>query len=246
MNTEQDEKLLQQIQNGKAKMLPKAFFTAKSAVTVLEWVLLGGLAVFFISFAIFYIRSSEYAMLPAFGYWGNRALLSYFPWLTSGLALIMLLFLAYLVFQKNFASQKPALYTLLAVLLIIISGGFVLANTPLHQGLQNSAQKGRLPLMGRMYSGSGSVSGHNLFIGTVRNLRTGQFELIQEDNITRDVIFNNNTRWPHGNIKEGQAIAIMGSLQNGKIEAWGISPLEQIQAGFQQGGMRMRWQMMEQ
>ncbi len=246
MTAEQDQKLLQQIQNGKAKMLPKAFFTAKSAATFLEWALLGGLAIFFVSFAIFYIRSSGYAMLPAFGYWGNRALMAYFPWLTSGLALILLILLAYLVFQKNFASQKPALYTLLAILLIVISASFALANTPLHQGLQNSAQKGRLPLMGRMYSGTGFVRGHNLFIGTVKNLRTGQFELVQEDNTAWNVLFNNNTRWPHGNIQEGQVVAVMGALRNDNIEAWGINPYALAGTGFPRGGMRMRWQMMGQ
>lgn len=245
MNEQQkDKELLKKIHTGQTKMLPKSYFTLKMVLAILGFLAVLVMAVFFCSFAVFYLRTSGYTMLPRFGLLGFRDLFLYFPWPIVAVVLLFLLGLAYAVFKRTNAYKTPSVYSAVGVLVLVIVAGIAVANTSLNRQFSNSAKRGSLPVFGGMYMGYGMMRPHDMFIGSVNNLQAGHFELQTEDGQIILVNINQNTHFPSGNIKTGDAVMVMGTLQGSAITAYGVSPINSENSAYPQGMMRVRNQMM--
>jgi hypothetical protein len=237
--------LLDKIHTGQTKMLPKSYFILRMIFTALGLLSVLALAVFFCSFAVFYLRIGGYTMLPRFGLLGFKDLFLYFPWLITTVVILFLLALAYAIFKRTAAYKTPALYSALGILVLVIVAGIAVANTPLHMQLWNSARQGKLPVVGGIYMGYGMMRPHDMFVGTVKNLTGNNFVLQIDENQIFLVNYDQSARLPFGSINNGDAVMVMGSVQGGTITAYGISPLGNSgTSAYPQDMLQMHQQMM--
>lgn len=146
------ERVLEEIQEGKVKMRPKQYFVAHTALIFFTITFILLVSVYIASFAVFVLRNNGAWFIPAFGLEGAIDFFASVPW-------ILVLFLAAtvalleIVMRRNTISyRKPLLITLGSMFLVVSAVGVFVGHTSFHKNLLTRAEKGSaLPVMGPVY-----------------------------------------------------------------------------------------------
>lgn len=219
------DNILKSIEDGKITMKPKWYFVLR-AVLLISGIVLAVLALLYlVSFIIFILHQTGSWFVPEFGMNGITEFLVSFPWLIVLVAILFLVLLEILVRRYSFGYQKPLLYTTIGVLVLVTGGGFVVAATPLHRSLFDSAREEHLPLAGGLYKQFGTPHRDNVAIGSITEIEDETGYMIQDrrDQIF-EILFGNDTDFPDGNnFVVGDSIAVFGNrTDDNTIQAIGI------------------------
>lgn len=205
------ESVLAAVRDGKIVMRPRSHFLLLTALAVVGVLLLVLVLLFLASFTFFSVRHTGLAFLPAFGPSGWFLLLRSMPWLLIVLSLAFVGILEALVRHFAFAYKKPLLLSLLGILLLVLVGGGLLAQTSLHHRVYLSVRGGSVPVAGAVYRRFGAMHPQDVHIGTITDHVDGGFEM-QGDEGTTLVLVTQETRFPAGtDFEEGDRILVFGA-----------------------------------
>jgi len=161
------EKVLAAIEAGQVKMRPRWHFVLQAILMAMGGVLLLLTLVYLASFIIFSLRQTGVWFVPIFGSAGWREFLHSLPWILILLTGAFLAVLEILVRRYAFAYRQPLLVSALGILVVVLLGGLIVAQTPFHRRLFESARQGRLPVAGPFYRQFGMPRLDDVHRGTI-------------------------------------------------------------------------------
>jgi hypothetical protein len=229
------EQIIAAARSGKLKMRPKWHFVLRAILWSAGVAAVVLALLYFFSLLAFIARETGIWMAPIFGWRGILIFLTSLPWLLVLLVLVFIAVLEVLVRRYAFAYRLPLLYSALAVLLIVVVGGILLARTPLHEMLSHCPQNGRFagappqsdirpPCPAGIYRDLGPRRFENIHYGTIGSFDGKNFVLLnrQEEKLT--IIVTRKTRLPFGeDFTEGDKVVVVGDRQGDQVEAFGVS-----------------------
>lgn len=219
--------ILKKIEKGEAIMRPKSYFLMRAALLLASIVATAFILFFFISFILFILRQTGLLLVPVFGFQGVRILMASFPWILILLVLASIIFLELLIRKYAFAYRRPLLFSLIAIMLLTSVGGFIIAQTPIHDKFYKRAQDNHLPFAGPLYRGFGLEQLDTVHRGTIIAITDNGFQVENRRGEILTVIVSDQTRFPLGiDFEEGDSILVLGELHNGTIQAFGIRKVD--------------------
>lgn len=232
VNNQQEKKsirdaVLSKIKKGDVKMRPKTYFLLKTILIVAGVLVACSLIIFLISFISFHLLASGIWYLPSFGFRGFGIYLRLLPWFLIFISLALILVLEILSKRFSFVWRRPIFYSLLAIILIALIGGFIIDKTSFHSGLFLQARQGRLPLAGPVYRDFGMPRFKDVHRGVVEEVTENGFLLRKADDELLTVILTSGTRFPFGKeIKEGDSVVVMGEREDDTVQTFGIRKID--------------------
>ncbi len=158
------------IQSGRVRIKPRWHFVLHAALGAVGVAILLLAILYLASFIIFVLRATGVWFVPMFGWHGWYEFFRSAPWILIVLCIVFIVVLETVVRTYAFAYRAPLLYSAIAVILIVIAGGVLIAATPLHRGLFHHAEHNRLPFAGGMYRGFGLQRMSNVHVGTITQI----------------------------------------------------------------------------
>ena len=223
------DSILAAIDAGQVTMKPRWHFVAKAVLLVVGIVFTGLALLYLSSFIFFMLYQTGLWFVPDFGSRGLKDFLFDFPWLLVLLAGIMVVLLQILVKKYSFSYGRPLLYSVLAILLLVILGGFALSLTPVHRALFHQARNANLPLAGGFYMQYG-MPGLNskVFQGQITDLASDGIIILTPRNevltvtATPDTILRSKAGFD-----VGDKILVVGDKNGSLIWAYGIREFDE-------------------
>lgn len=229
------EDVLSVIEAGEAVMRPRWHFVLGNILTVLGIVFATVAAVYLMSFIAFTLRESGIIFTPAFGMRGMGTFLLTAPWVLITIAGLLLVVLEILVRRYSFSYRKPLLYTMLGIVLFSLAGSYAVAKVGIQERLQSAAERGELPLMGRMYARYERDSMERVHRGVIIEVTEAGFALKNR----REELFVNvsdATRFPGGReFSIGDHVVVLGERTGEVIEAVGVRKAPEGRGGMMRG-----------
>ncbi len=228
MNSEENnsikDNVLQAIDSGKVTMKPKWHFITH-AVLLITGIIFAMLSLLYlISFIIFTLHQTGLWFAPGFGLRGLRELLFDFPWLLVFVAIIFIALLQVLIKKYSFSYGKPLIYSIMIIVVIVATGGFILSMTSVHKNLFLQAQNNRLPFGGSMYMQYGHPPQHgNITAGEILEALQNGYSINTPQEEILSIIVTPTTKYPLGsNFIIGDKIVVIGERDGYIIQAYGI------------------------
>lgn len=152
MNNESIKHLIiEKIKEGEANMRPRWHFILRTVLGIIGIIILILTSIYLVSFVIFAISSSGILTVSSFGFRGLKLFVLSLPWFIILAVLVFMVLLEFLVKKYAFSYKKPLLFSLIAVLILVVVGNFVVFRIGLHEKFFNYANRDGLPIMGGMY-----------------------------------------------------------------------------------------------
>lgn len=217
------ETVLKRIQSGEVSMRPKWHFVLKGILLLSGVGLLLLSLIYLLSFTLFVLRESGVLFVPGFGLRGMFALVFSSPWLLIVLALVFIIALEILVRRYSFAYKKPLLYSVVGIVFISLVGVTVMAQTTVHERIQQSADQGNLPFIGDVYRAYNQKEGRQVHVGIIEEVTENGY--IVSGKRGEELIVNTDQSTRFVNVDEpevGESIVILGEKKKNEITAQGI------------------------
>jgi len=213
------ETVLDEIKRGDIKMKPKIYFILRVFLLVLGIIAVSAFILYLISFIVFSLRVSGVWFLPGLGMLGVKLFLFSLPWLLIIISLLLIIILEILARYFKFVYQRPIIYSVLAIIIIIVLATFVIGKTQLHSGLMGRAQQGCLPLMGKFYRDYGVLKSQNMHKGIVLEIIGSGFIIEANRGRILKVIISSDTYLSKKEIEKGDKIMVIGLVEDDIIKA---------------------------
>jgi hypothetical protein len=226
------DKVLAAIEAGQVKMRPRWHFVLQATLMAVGGVLLLLILVYLASFIIFSLRQTGVLFVPFFGSAGWREFLGSLPWILILLTGLFVVVMEVLVRRYAFAYRQPLLASALGVIAVVILGGVIVAQTPFHRRLFESARNGQLPLAGPFYRQFGMPRLENVHRGTIVEIVPDGFILREMEGETSTVMIVPQTHLPFGDgFVIGDGIVVFGPESAGPgtstlIQALGVQKID--------------------
>ena len=233
MNNKQEnnsiaEKVLGKIKRRQIKMKPKIHFIFGTTLLVLGVLVLILFIPYLISLIVFSLRVSGVLFLPKFGLPGMSILLSSLPWLLILITTFLILLLEIFARKFTFVYRKPAIYSLIAIIVIIFTGIFIIEKTSLHSSLFWKAQDKSLPAIGMIYRDFGSRKIDNIYHGIIIEMIDSGFKI---ETLCGEVItirINSETNFISGTeFQENDIVVALGEIKEDSVQALNVRKVEQ-------------------
>ena len=223
--TGSQNRIMEEIQHGEVKMLPKSYFMAKAVLQILGLLIALFLAVFLTSYLLFHLKSSGALWLPSFGLAGAKDLLLSLPWIIVALIVLFGGVLIWFTERFAFAYRRPTMLALLGVALVVLAGGYAVAKTPLHPYFLR-----RLAPGGALMSGLYAPPMHHAVLGTVVKIENNLWTIETREGEALEVEISEKTHFPNGaSCEVGQKVVVNGVAKNGRIPAFGILKINEAE-----------------
>lgn len=223
------ERVLSAIREGRVVMRPKWHFFLLSSLLGVGGIVVFLTVVYLASFILFMLAQTGALAMPSFGPAGWHALVASIPWALLIFLALFLLILEILVRRFSFAYRRPLLYSALGILVAVLIGGSVMAQTPLHKKFPRYAEIHHIPMAPRLYRAYEHPRINNMRRGTVTELRMPAGFIMQtpfENQLY--VIITPRTRLPFGaDFAVDDAVVVFGERTATTVQAFGIRKLAQ-------------------
>jgi len=221
------ENVLDEIKSGHIKMRPRWHFILGAVLAILGICIIGLVLLFLGSFILFSMRQTGSFFAPSFGFRGWFVFLRTIPWILVLLALLFVIVLEVLVRKYSFTYRKPLLYSVLALVALVLLGSFLFSLAPFHRQIFDFSRRHRgegPPFVGEFYRGFGLTHFDDIHRGTVTDVGQNSFILQDLRDQTSTVLVSSTTELPpEGMPKKGNLVVVLGSEQKeGVIEAIGV------------------------
>jgi len=224
-----EKNVMDAIHSGRVQMRPRWKFLLSGFLAALGIMILVLTLLFIASFAIFMLRQDGALFVPVFGMRGVFAFFSALPLVLIVLLLLFLVILEILVRRYRVGYRMPLLVSVLAILLIVVVGGYALERTRIHDELLRDARGpgGLPPPLSIMYrAGSQDVPG--IYRGDVVSVIPGGFLLSDENGAgTTTILIDPSTRLPLGaGFTVGEEVVVFGTEASGTVHAFGVREVQ--------------------
>lgn len=217
------EQVLSTIESGKVKMRPKWHFVLKTILGIAGLVFVLLVVVYLISLAHFVLVQSGAWFVPPLGMRGIISFITSLPWFILLVALVFIGILEILVRKYAFAYKRPLSYSVLGLLVVVLIGGGIMANTSFHRGLAQSAEDGRLPLAGPMYRQVNRAHVDDIHPGVITEFIDTGLRMRTDDGTVLAVLIGKQTRiFTPVPLRIDDMIIVLGDRDDDEIEAFGI------------------------
>ncbi len=206
------------IRAGKTPMRPKWHFALKGALFVTGTLIVFAVTLCIASFVVFSLRETGAWAAPLYGMRGLPPFFRALPATLVTLSLVFIAILETLVRRYSFAYRAPLLYSLVAVLALVVTASVFMA--PLHRAAFRAARHGRMPVGGQLYRQFGVGRARNVRHGTVESLVEGGFVLRDIEDATSLVLVAPETHLPEGMaFNVGDTVTVFGIEDGEAIRA---------------------------
>jgi len=215
------EKLIEKIKSGNIKMKPKIYFILRSIIFAVLSLVVFFFLIYLVSFIFFSLVISGGWFLPAFGPSGFGRILMALPWLLVATSIILIIILQIFAERISFVYRRPAFYSLIGIIAIVLFTGFLVSQTPFHEQLFQRARQGGLPLIGPFYRDNAFMPQiPNVYNGVVTSISDNGFSMKTPIGDTFKVLINpNNPRLSGIKFKEGDTLIVIGKKNGNTINA---------------------------
>ncbi len=221
------KKVLEKIRSGEVNMRPKIYFLLKAifvAGTILVFI---GFFILLTTFIVFHLRAGGVLYLPGFGFRGMGLYFTSLPWILILLSVFLIFILEILTKRFSFVWRQPALYSLLAIILITIIGGFFVDRVAFHQSMLLRSEQGRFFLVSPIYREFGMPKFRNIHRGVIKEIDEESLLLQMIDGEVLKAVFLPDVRYPLSEgLEEGDTIVVVGERDNGTIQAFGVRKID--------------------
>jgi hypothetical protein len=169
------------------------------------------------------IARSGFWLLLSFGLLGVVVFFQSFPWLA--VAVFVLLDVGVAILLRRCAWRYQSLPLLVGVLVALtLVGGFLFSRTSLYAWWQPPPPR-HGNLSNPLLRGYGAWRFHNLFPGTVSEIRNNGYVILGPDGQTFVIDVTPGTEYPEGrHFAVGDGILVIGETRKDSIRAFGIRP----------------------
>ncbi len=224
------QQIMEKIKTNGIKMRPKWHFVLGAALWVCGIILAALAAVYFVSLAIFILHRSGIWFAPAFGPRGWIVLFFSLPWLIILAAVVFIILLEIFARRYSFVWRYPLLYSTLFLMLAVVIGGFLTAQTPLHRRLgQNNNMPPLPPPLSQMKPFYENLEQRHrnpaVNIGIITEFNNSGFVMQERHGEELTVIVDSNTKIKHQqdtSFKIGEMLIIFGPRAQNIIKAEAI------------------------
>jgi hypothetical protein len=222
-------RVLDSIKSGDLKMRPKWLFATQTFLGVFAIVVIMLTLLYLASFIIFFCKQTGIWVGPWYGARGWYIFFRSLPWLLIIFLLVFIGLLELLVRRYSFLYSRPILYSILAILLIVVLGGYIVAiSTPLHSRMSMYIEDHRLPPMGMMYRSYRREQVLGAYRGQIIEIGPRGFVLDIGSNNLIHVGLNRNTRVPSGAVfSTNTTVVVIGDQVGNEIRAFGVEPIQE-------------------
>lgn len=218
--------MLDAIRKGEVGIVPRWHFILKAVLVVTGVVLAILVLLYLASFVVFSLRQTGIWFAPAFGAAGWWSLLRSFPWILVALLAVFIVALVILAKRYAFAYQHPLIYLFIGIVVIVVIGGFAIAQTPFHRALFDAARRGNLPVLGGFYHSFGPQRFGDIHRGTVIATTTDGFVIQDVNGETSTAVLGSRSRTPFRIPSIGSNVVVFGPENpSGTIAVQGIQPV---------------------
>ena len=215
------EKLVEKIKNGSLKMRPKIYFIFRSIIFAVLYLVVFFFLIYLVSFIFFSLMLSGGWFLPAFGPSGFGKMLMSLPWLLVAASIILIIILQIFAEKISFVYRRPASYSLIGIIAIVLLTGSLINQTPLHKQLFQRAQQGGLPIIGPFYrDGNFRPQIPNVYNGVIISVDNNGFSMkTSRGDIFKIIINPNDLHLSKIKFKEGDTLVVIGQRNGNSINA---------------------------
>ncbi len=219
-------RVIEKIRKENISMHSRLYFVIRSCMWILSTTFVFAVIVYLFSLLIFIFRSNALMELFCFGPRGWIVLISSMPWILILIVLILIVILEFLSSRFSFIYKRPLIYSLLGLIVLLVAGGSLLANTTLHHRATALSRDGRLPIAGNMYKNYTLRHHNDTHIGTVKSLDKNTFRINTRMGDAITVLMQDNTKIPRDFIlKNGNQVMIIGKRNADTVNVDGICPI---------------------
>ncbi len=225
--------ILNEIKKGKLTPKPKIYFIIKGSFVILGLIFSVLVFIYLVSFIIYFLKQSGVSYLPKFGLRGIWAFLSSFPWFLGILGVLLLLTIGVISRRYSFNYKMPIIYFIFIVLILIITGGYLINKTGIHPYLHKLSYHKKLPGLGGVYRSYEKFSPPRPIIGKVIKILDNKIILQDRSEKKIEVIIDDFTRTNFKNkLQNDDLVLIMGEKNKDQIKAFGIRKLPEKDSSF--------------
>ena len=221
MNTKKN--ILQRIESGEISMKPKIYFILRAFALAFALIIGTLITLYVFSFIVFILKGTGILSLYEFGGRGLLLLMFSIPWLLVVSVLFLVFVLEVLARHFAFVYRKPLVYSTLAILVLIIFAGTVVASTPIHKKIYERSHTKAVSLTGSVYKHYGKIPPRGGHIGTVIDIDSNGLTLEVFDGNVIKVSTTTRTKYPADTkLEVGAKIMVLGKKGGDSYEAFGI------------------------
>ncbi len=210
------DNILDEIKKGDIKMKPKSYFVLQSVLFTAAMALVFLGIVYLVSFIIFSLRVNGAWFLPVLGFAGIILLLKSLPWMLVALCIFLIIVLEIFAEYLSFIYKRPMIYSLVALVVIILVAGFLVERTALHAQLLYKTQEGKLPFIKPLYQDYAAVGVRSVHNGIVQEVGENGFTM---ENPRGEVLQVEYVNAPSVAIEPSDVVIVVGDRNGNKVWA---------------------------
>lgn len=205
------DNIYKKINSGAVSMRPKWHFVLKATLAILGVVIFLLASLFLVSFLLFAFRNSGIGFMPYLGFRGIIPLILSLPWILIIVSLLFVVVLEVLVRRYSFAYRKPLSYSLLAIIILVFSGGAIVAESNMHDRFLERAEGVKAPgPIGNFYKNNLDKDIDGIYVGVVKNFEDEGFLVTLIDGEEVQIATTSMTRIPPRLIiREGDEVIVL-------------------------------------
>lgn len=219
--------VMSQIKHGQTKMRPRWYFILRSGFFVLGICIVLLVLIFASSLVLFMVSKSGLIYTPLLGLKGIKMFVVSLPWITVLFVVAFALLFEVMIRHYRFTYKRPLFYSVLGIVIILVSGTVLAFKVGVHEGIMLIGNK------------NGSITRgfyKNYVLQRIPNIHFGSIHSVGEDNILlKDnhddlvtvTIFEDTDLPEKNDFEVGDQILVLGSTNNGMIEATAIKRVNQ-------------------
>ena len=222
--TEFKNNLIHKIKAGDIDMKPKWHFMLRSVLIVSSVGLMFLMAVYLLSFILFFLAQSGVGFSLLYGFRGLSIFVISSPWLLLLTAGVFVVALSLLVRQFSWSYSRPGVYTVLMVVVLMLISSLVFDTVQIHERTKRAMQDRPLPVLSSLYQ-SIDARRDNVTLGVVVSVTEHglQLETLAGGEVAVQLLDTTRLR-PGLQFTVGDSVFVYGPEQNGVIQAIGIRP----------------------
>jgi len=207
-------------------MRPRWHFILLSALTAVGACIVLLTLIYTASLAVFLMRDSGAWVALSFGGRGWFSFLHALPWLLIIFSIVFIGLLEVLVRRYAFVYRSPLLLSIAGILILITSGGLLIAGTPFHRQMKLYAEHHQLPSpLSFVYGIPFRIPAPDVYEGNII-ARTPDGFVIDDENGsgTTTIRITGKTRLPYGqDFSLGTHVVILGdAVSSSTVVAFGV------------------------
>ncbi len=222
------EKVISKIEKGELKMRSKTYFIAKTILAIGLLFLTFLIVLYFGSLIIFVLRINDILLFHGMGFHPIRSILLSFPWYLVLLIFILIVLIEIIGKRFCLIYRKPLIFSLLAILILVIASSFLIEKSSLHYSFFRLAEQERLPFFGRMYRDLGNLDIDDAHFGIILE-KENNLWLIELDNgeiVSLKITEKTRGKRTFSEIEEGEKVIVIGEMRQRVIDVISFKKIE--------------------